>query len=731
MLVAILFVAKTSWDVSHAFRATSQVKQLNSNMRKQLMMNRIAAHLGYGGAIHQFKNYEIRRRERFHAATLSELAATRTLIEAYRELGEISEAENTALNKLLELGNMMSSGLLPIKQMIKERIKSPEIDHQVATDYREYREAFDTMEALLQEQQIQMMAQLDATTPQLSARITAIEADIQAMGGLYLSMGYGGVIHQFKNYILQRKHQSDAYQQQLSLLRVALTEMTAHIQELNDEPLADQALSDKTINNDPLHHDSANHDPVQDKSVNPLDASKAALEELAGLPDAYAQAMRKAVQLYADGKSLRLAARKSKVKMDKAYINDLAVLSQGLVHRFLQEQERNHAYLAGVVELNQQRLFIAIVVLVVCVLLAIFLFAIQLPRLMAKSIDAVSMVIGGGEKQGVHSLTQRKDEFGQLACAIEQSGEILLEQEKQRQEQRESERLQVEAQQRQERAMQRNQLADDFEATLGRIISDIAGQVVIARQRAAVVADKATLLMQQSSDVSDDSRQGVVLVESTEHASSALRSAIMEMGDKAAQARNIADQAMNDTTEIHAMVQRLGDVSRRVETVVKSISNVAINTRVLAMNATIEAASAGAAGKGFAVVANEVKELAAESSQAVKNIAEEMAYMQQEITATSQVLNNTVDKINGIHGSTETVAKSVDQQVASIQTMAEDAHAASGSMQGVIEVLKSLSYSASESELASTELRQAIDEVHEKAGDADTRLHQFLQSIRS
>jgi len=29
MLVAILFVAKTSWDVSHAFRATSQVKQLN------------------------------------------------------------------------------------------------------------------------------------------------------------------------------------------------------------------------------------------------------------------------------------------------------------------------------------------------------------------------------------------------------------------------------------------------------------------------------------------------------------------------------------------------------------------------------------------------------------------------------------------------------------------------------------------------------------------------------
>jgi len=701
MLAALLFLAKTSWDVSHAFRATAQVNQLNNTMRKQLMMNRIAAHLGYGGAIHQFKDYEIRRRESYHAATLSELAAARTLIESYRELAGVSEAENVLLNQLFELQGMMVSALLPIKQMIKERVKSAEIDRQIAIDYRPYRVAFDAIFTLLQEQQTQGMAQLNMTTPQLASRIGAIETDIQAMGQVYLSMGYSGVIHQFKNYVLHRQDHAESYQKQLAVLRLALADLAKSMARLNDGQR--QGLAE----------------------------SSAALRELASLPDAYAEAMQKAVRLYAEGKSLRLTARKSKVKADKAYINDLTLMSQALVQRFLQQQEAGHAYLQAIVQHSQQSLLISLVVLVTCILLAVFLFAIQLPRLMSKSIDAVGLVVGGGQTTELHCLTRRKDEFGQLACAIEQSGAVLIEQERQRQQQRELDYLQAEQQQREERAMQRNQLADDFESTLGQIISDIAGQVVIARGRAVLVSDKATQLMQQSSGVRDEGRQGVKLVESTEHATSDLRSTMMDMGDKAAEARNISDQAMNDTAEIHAMVQRLSDVSRRVETVIKGISNVAINTRVLAMNATIEAASAGSAGKGFAVVANEVKELAAESSQAVKNIAEEMAYMQQEITATARILKDTADKINVIHGSTEAVAESVDKQVASIQSMANDAHAASSSMQGVIEVMKVLSCSAGESELASTELRHAIDEVHEKAGDADAQLRQFLNSIRS
>jgi twitching motility protein PilJ len=101
----------------------------------------------------------------------------------------------------------------------------------------------------------------------------------------------------------------------------------------------------------------------------------------------------------------------------------------------------------------------------------------------------------------------------------------------------------------------------------------------------------------------------------------------------------------NTIRETEKRIKRLGERSQEIGSVISIINGIAERTHILALNASMHAASAGEAGRGFAVVANEVQKLAENAREATAQISNLVNNIQIETADTVTTMNDAISQV--------------------------------------------------------------------------------------
>jgi methyl-accepting chemotaxis protein len=335
--------------------------------------------------------------------------------------------------------------------------------------------------------------------------------------------------------------------------------------------------------------------------------------------------------------------------------------------------------------------------------------------------------LAGGNFDVVLPGLGRKDELGEMAGAVEEFKMQAIAK-------AERDAAAQEAQNKASSAARRAELirfADEFEAAVGTIVSNVSSSAVQLESAAGTLTRTAETTQSLSSQVAGASEQASSNMQSVATATEELSTSVEEIGRRVRESNKIAEAAVLQAQQTDGRIGKLSRAAQEIGDVVKLITAIAEQTNLLALNATIEAARAGDAGRGFAVVASEVKSLASQTAKATDEISSHILGMQgatQESVAAIKEIGGTIGQISGIASA---IASAVEQQSSATQEIARSVqNVAQGTHEAAANIMQ-VNRGATETGSASEDVLNSAKTLSTESARLREELDRFMANIRA
>lgn len=289
--------------------------------------------------------------------------------------------------------------------------------------------------------------------------------------------------------------------------------------------------------------------------------------------------------------------------------------------------------------------------------------------------------------------------------------------------------------------------SEELSATIQELTSAASEIMAAVGQINRGSQQQASATQQTSAALAQIEKSAKLAQQNTEHASDRLEKMETALGESRASIERLmtgVGEALKDTRSSVVTIGRLQAVGRRIEKIVDSIALIAIQTNMLAVSGSVEAARAGDAGRGFAVVSGDIRGLAREAAdnvdqakESVRGILEQIAVLRRDLeqsiaTAEVEVQNNravfvALDKVdndiaavaeanNAIRDGARTLLSSAEETAAGARQIAAAAEQANSAARQAATASAEQAKGAEDLAAAIEEIASLADAMKQKNG---------------